>query len=157
MVGRLVQDQRPGLLRQCPRKDHPLLLAAGQFRKRPLLEAAQSHPRQCLPGDAAVLRVVLLHCFFVRGSAHQHDIPDGKIEIIDVVLRHNAQETRRFLIAHFCIFLSIQKNAACVLVQHPVDAFQKRAFAASVGADDADKFSLSRTQGNLLQDSCLSP
>jgi hypothetical protein len=134
-VERLVEQEQVGLLRECSREEHPLLLAAGELAdlgprlgretdpiQHPVDDRVIPPPRPPEPPGAGV-------------ASHQDDLPhgDGKRPVHHLPLRHvgdpRALERRG---------PPEQRDAPPEKRDQAQDRLEERALTASVGTDDSD-------------------
>ena len=90
MVGGFVKNQAGRLLCQRPRQDHPLLLTAGEGGKGTVRKVRHADGLQRFRHDPVVLSGVPLQWALVRRPSHQHHIPNTKVKVIVIMLRHHS-------------------------------------------------------------------
>ena len=156
MIGRLIQDQAGRLLRQRPRQDHPLLLAAGQRGKIPVGKFVHSDGFQRLIHNLEIFRPVLLQHLFMRRPPHHHHFADGKFKIVIIMLGDDRHLSGRIPDLHFMQFLITQPDTSAVGLQYPVNTFEQRGFSAPVWTDDPHELSGVGLQGDSFQYPCRS-
>jgi hypothetical protein len=151
VVGRLIEDQQLGLLRQGAGENNALFFAARQRRKSVIFEAFEAHRLQCLPGDAPVFQGIAIEQAFVRGATHGDHLFDRQAEGIGKLLQHHGNAlcapARRLLPD----VVMGEMNLAGFRFAEAVGATQQAGLATAVRPDQADKLPGRHVQAGVTQ------
>ena len=139
MIRRLIENHALRLLRERTREDDALLLPTRETAETPLLKPRHADRRERLPRNLVILRVVTVEEALVRGASHQHHADDGKVEAVNIVLRHDGEPERRRSIGKRIEQPPVESNLPRRRVLHTVQTFEKHTLAAAVRADNAEE------------------
>jgi len=75
----------------------------------------------------------------MRRAPHENDVKHGEVKAVKIVLRDDREPSCRLLIGKIVEWTPVKRDRSLARTLHAVNAFEKRALAAAVRSDDAEK------------------
>ncbi len=151
---RLVQEQDTRLLRERPRHEHSLALAARERCHFSLGEPLGLRELHCLKGDAAVGGSLHLEPAHVGVAAHHHHLQAGEPVGISGRLGHLREDRGDLLGGHLREVPPLQRDLPRIGLEEAGDRAQQGGFPGAVRSDQADELAPPRAQIDPVQDAC---